>query len=68
MVWSLEEIQDVEDLQLLSGYISMLLGNVGKAQVLLCIYKFRRGLLLFYFTLGFLFEIYASGGRYRHAY
>lgn len=33
MVWSLEEIQDLEDLQLLSGYINMLLGNIGKAQV-----------------------------------
>lgn len=33
MVWSLEEIQDVEDLQLLSGHIHVLFGNLEKAQV-----------------------------------
>lgn len=33
MVWSLEEIKDVEDLQLLSGHIYMILGNLEKAQV-----------------------------------
>ncbi|KZS07049.1 Outer segment 6 [Daphnia magna] len=31
-VWSLEEIQDIEDLQLLSGHIYMILGNLEKAQ------------------------------------
>lgn len=34
MVWSLEEIKDVEDLQLLSGHIYMILGNLEKAQVI----------------------------------
>jgi WD repeat-containing protein 19 len=33
LVWSLEEIQHVEDLQLLSGHIYMILGNLEKAQV-----------------------------------
>ena len=33
MVWSLEEIQHVEDLQLLSGHIHVLLGNLMKARV-----------------------------------
>ncbi|EFX73748.1 hypothetical protein DAPPUDRAFT_324995 [Daphnia pulex] len=32
LVWSLEEIQHVEDLQLLSGHIYMILGNLEKAQ------------------------------------
>ena len=33
MAWSLEEIRDVEDLQLLSGHIYMIMGNLQKAQV-----------------------------------
>ena len=33
MVWSLEEIKHVEDLQLLSGHIYVILGNLEKAQV-----------------------------------
>ena len=33
MVWSLDEIQHVEDLQLLSGHVHMILGDVTKAQV-----------------------------------
>lgn len=33
MVWSLEEIQDVEDLQLLSGHIYVIFGDLEKAQV-----------------------------------
>ena len=33
MVWSLEEIMDVEDIQLLSGHLHMILGRVSKAQV-----------------------------------
>lgn len=34
MVWSLEEIVDVEDIQLLSGHLHMILGRVSKAQVI----------------------------------
>lgn len=33
MVWSLEEIQDVEDLQLLSAHIYVIFGDLEKAQV-----------------------------------
>lgn len=33
MVWSLDDIKNVEDLQLLSGHIHMMLGNLNKAQV-----------------------------------
>ena len=33
MVWSLEEVKNVEDLNLLSGHIHMILGDLHKAQV-----------------------------------
>lgn len=40
MVWSLEEIMDVEDIQLLSGHLHMILGRVSKAQVIFKIFVF----------------------------
>ena len=43
MAWSLEEIEAVEDLQLLSGHIYMIMGNLQKAQVLITsFFKFQK--------------------------
>ena len=43
MAWSLEEIEAVEDLQLLSGHIYMIMGKIQKAQVLITsFFKFQK--------------------------
>ncbi len=63
MVWSLEEIKDVEDLQLLSGHIYMILGNLEKAQVR-CIATQSKHLLIHFLNIfvniGLLFEIVST--------
>lgn len=72
MVWSLEEIQDVEDLQLLSGHIYMILGNLDKAQVCLTLYAVQclkcNCMHIFYTELGLLFEIFTTRNSHRYAH
>ena len=71
MVWSLEEVKNVEDLQLLSGHVHMIIGsNVSKAQVKkkFLFYFPNSGLIVFIVLPGVLFKVIATRNCNRYAH